>query len=446
MKKPTDRQFELYDAFVEHGSQGQAAKALGISRQGITKAVGAVRAYLGEDPPTPSGAGGDSSQRVVKANAPTMSGTDRAMSGVVYVEREPTTLEEALDKFNVDREAWRVRRWTSGEWNGMAKVGVRGKETLKVVTLYKISIEFERIVGAQALKGILEAITEKAERKAPKWRVQIKTPAQAAGLLSLNIPDLHLGKLAWSPETDGPSYDVKIAGEVFREALGTLIAKTKRNRWRPERILLPLGNDFLNSDRMIGGKAGATTAGTLQDEDGRWQRSFAKGFLLASEGISAAVRDLGVPVDVVVVPGNHDLERIFYLGHSLECEFRNHPGVTIDNRPVLRKYYEHDGKIVIGLTHGKDEHPDQLPLLMATRFALGEYVTKEWYLAHIHQRKGRSFETHSETGPVLLRWFPSLSPADSWHAAKGYEMSARSAEAIFYGPDGRFDGSASFFA
>jgi len=451
MREPTitQRDREIVDAYVEHGlNKARAARALGVPRQSVSRAVLKVERLQGgpiqgteEAPTTPT-----STQKAITPGQVSERGHGDRKDSVVYVEREPKSLDDALDQFEVDRDIWRVRTWEVGEWNGLAKIKVSaGTEVLKIVTLYKIKVTFERLPQVQALKAILGPILAEAKVKAPKWRVSITTPKEAAGLLSYNVPDLHLGKLAWAPETGGPSYDVKIACHEFREALEVLTTKAKRNRWKPSKILLPVGNDFLNSDRMIGGKAGATTKGTLQDEDGRWQRSFVEGFRLVREGIHAIASAFGVPVEVVIVPGNHDEERIFYVGHSLEIAFENHPTVQIDNRPVLRKYFTHDG-VLIGLTHGDKEPLRELPLLMAGRYDLTAYATREWYLGHLHSKKETEFETQSDTGTVLARRFRSLSPADSWHAAKGYEMSARSAEALFYDAESRFDGSAVHFA
>lgn len=456
----TPKEEQYLDSYRRTGNISTTAAEFDVRRQIVQRAIQRAR-NKGHDVPAPNGqlpaigsvaefqsgiaqpsAASKHPHAITPGRVMEQTGKGNEKSSIVYVEREPKSLDEALELYNVDRDVWRVKTWEVGEWNGLAKLkDSEGVEFVQVCTLYRIKITFERFPQVQALKSILETVVAKAERKAPKWTTNIRTPKSASGLLSLNIPDLHLGKLAWAPETGGPSYDVAIAGQVFRDAVRDLVEKAKRNQWRPEKVLFPIGNDFLNSDRMIGGKAGATTKGTLQDEDGRWQKSFCKGFELAEEAIAGIAEALQAPVEVVIVPGNHDEERIFYVGHSLEVAFRRHKAVTIDNRPQTRKYFAHK-KVLIGMSHGDKEPVDQLPLLMAAQYPLTEFVTLEHYLGHLHQRRGRSFDTHSETGNILVRTFSSLSPPDSWHASKGYVMNVRSAEALFYNSEGRFDGSA----
>jgi hypothetical protein len=65
-----------------------------------------------------------------------------------------------------------------------------------------------------------------------------------------------------------------------------------------------------------------------------------------------------------MVPGNHDYERNFYLGDSLEGWFYNNPNVTVDNSANPRKYYKY-GQVLIGYTHGNEEKVTDLPLIMA---------------------------------------------------------------------------------
>jgi hypothetical protein len=70
------------------------------------------------------------------------------------------------------------------------------------------------------------------------------------------------------------------------------------------------------------------------------------------------------PVDVLIVPGNHDRERMFYAGAALECWYHGSPNVLVDNGAQLRKYYSL-GKNLIGFTHGSEEKFTMLPGIMA---------------------------------------------------------------------------------
>ena len=139
------------------------------------------------------------------------------------------------------------------------------------------------------------------------------------------------------------------------------------------------------------------------------------------------------PVDVIMVPGNHDFERNFYLGDSLESWFYNNENVTVDNSANPRKYYKY-GEVLIGYTHGNEEKVTDLPLIMAnekpTEWALSTY--REFHLGHLHHKKEIKFKSTEEYQGVTIRYFNSLSGSDSWHHKKGYIGAKRSAEALLW--------------
>ena len=53
------------------------------------------------------------------------------------------------------------------------------------------------------------------------------------------------------------------------------------------------------------------------------------------------------PVDVIVVQGNHDFERMFYAGEVLSAWFKNDQGVLVDNGLDSRKYYEYGVNMIM---------------------------------------------------------------------------------------------------
>lgn len=350
------------------------------------------------------------------------------------VEARITSLETAVRFFDVDLSEWEVDRWVCNKW----EVGAKDADgEIQVAPLYQVKLWLKRRKGVRELREVLEEVVTDYRKRAPRrpGARLARRPAKGGGLAVISIPDLHLGKYCWPDETGGEAYDVRAAGEVFAAAVRNLAEKLEGRR--VEKILFPFGNDFLNSNNALG----QTARGTPQDEDGRWQRTYVKGFAVAEEAIAWLAENVA-PVDVTVVRGNHDEERVFYLGHALEVAFRRHPRVTVDNAPVRRKYYRH-GKTLLGLTHGDREKPEKLPLLMAAQEHEAWHATaggaREWLLGHLHHRRGRWFETESEDGPVMVRWCPSLAPPDAWHAEEGYVGAQRAAELLYYGPSGKLE-------
>jgi predicted phosphodiesterase len=206
-----------------------------------------------------------------------------------------------------------------------------------------------------------------------------------------------------------------------------------------ERILLPLGNDFYNVDNTTG----TTTKGTRQDEDGRWQKSFVRGKVMTLQ----AIEELSAiaPVDVVMVPGNHDTERLFYLGEVLSAYFARSKRVSVNNEPTKRKYFRY-GHNLIGFTHGNEERKSNLPLIMASEMAQdwSETTYREWHTGHFHSKTENHFQPVKERIGVRERIIPSLTPADAWHKGMGYQ-GLRAAEAYVWRKSGGCEAVLSYF-
>ena len=135
--------------------------------------------------------------------------------------------------------------------------------------------------------------------------------------------------MGWGEEV-GENYDVDIAKSLFVKAVDKLLVAA--NNYHIEKIIFPIGNDLLNSD----GLSMTTTKGTPQHDDVRWQRSFTLCRQMLVEVIDKL--RLVAPVDVIVVPGNHDYERMFYIGDVLYSWYHNCDEVTVNNEPSPRKY------------------------------------------------------------------------------------------------------------
>ena len=139
------------------------------------------------------------------------------------------------------------------------------------------------------------------------------------------------------------------------------------------------------------------------------------------------------PVEVVVVPGNHDYERMFYIGDAIYSWYNNCKEVIVNNGPSPRKYIVY-GKNVIGYTHGNEEKIADLPLIMANEMAeqWANIAYTEWHLGHNHKRKEMNWTGVDERFGTILRILPSLSGTDAWHHKKGYIGNTRAAQSYMY--------------
>ena len=285
------------------------------------------------------------------------------------------TLEQLLDVAQVDLEQFHVDKYNVNKWEVSAQIDGR----MVTEELFQVKASLIKNKARQIRKRILEDLHQDFINHSPK--AVRYTPEKGVGhMLEVNIFDLHFGKLCWSGET-GEDYDTKIASKRFHSAIDDIIQKASGHNI--EQVVFPVGNDFFNSD----GKENQTSNNTPQDEDLRWMKTFRNGRKLIVEGIEKLKQV--APVDVVIVQGNHDFERSFYLGDSLEAWFRNDKNVSVNNDATPRKYVQF-GQNLIGLTHGNNEKVADLPLLMAsekkelwsdTRFQ--DAIHGIWYLTTI---------------------------------------------------------------
>ena len=361
------------------------------------------------------------------------------------------TVDELLKLCKVDLTIWEVERFLVNKWEvAMAEpattVGGAGKQARLVrgkggrvhtlwtrgsneplhEPLFQVKVWLKRRREADAVDIIKFFQTEVARVVAPRFTTGFKYLAEPTkGLLyEICSPDLHLGKLAWKPET-GAHWDSKLAIEADKTATSALVSYVPLDRIA--RFLLPIGNDFFNVDNSNE----TTTGGTPQREDGRWQKSFRAGCALMVEKIISLVAL--APVDVVIVAGNHDHERCFYLGEYLTAFFRLHPGVKIDNSPATRKYYSWRG-VLLGMSHGSEEKLAELPLIMATeRPAEWAAATayKGFQVGHFHRSALQNFNLEDIKG-VEVQTLSSLCPPDDWHAKKGFVGSIRRSEGLLF--------------
>lgn len=351
-----------------------------------------------------------------------------------YPEGHIKTLDQLLNKCQVDRDIWEVDHYLVNKWDVTSwKSGEpQTWENFQVKARLKLR---EAQSKAKSAGEIFRQMTK--EYKPPVVEVNFKTNPDLDdtenNVLEICLFDLHYGKLAWNGET-GENYDTKIARKRFIYALTKLIQRAQAFSFKE--VLFPIGNDFFNSDTILN----TTTQGTPQDEDLRWQKTFKSGCELLVDGINI-IKKLGVPIKVLIIPGNHDFERSFYMGEFLEAWFRSDEQVHVDNGANPRKYFVW-GKVLLGFTHGKDEAENSLAMLMAKDKASKKYWSEtefhEWHLGHFHRKKTKKFTVLdksnfvNEEDGVIVRYLSSLTGTEEWHFKKGFVGQIKAGEAFIW--------------
>ena len=287
----------------------------------------------------------------------------------------------------------------------LAERGINKKEVTSVKHWQTMKGEsrFSVVTKPQAsdLTEFKEAFLEEMQQYIPEivdpvYSFKIGDPVA----YEISLPDFHYGKITGTSQEKANRIFLDTVKELHRKATGLNI----------ERFILPIGNDGLNSE----GYSRATTKGTPQHDSEEWQETFRgywKLLVTAIDYLSSFA-----PVDVIVIQGNHDFERMFYIGEVIESWYRDSTIVSVDNSYESRKYYTY-GKNLIMFTHGDKEKPANMPILMATEqpilFAKCKY--REIHCGHQHREIVNTY-----TGGIKVRFLPSICPNDTWHKVMGY--------------------------
>jgi len=306
---------------------------------------------------------------------------------------------------------------------GAVEVAGRGK--MLVVPLYHIKAKFKRKTQEIRMQLALEDFKADAKAHAPKYP-KIKYPSYKEGMMyEIAFPDLHFGRLTWGEES-GDDYDIKIAAETLHKVVDDLLGRVQREP--VERILLPLGNDFFNVDN----KSDTTAHGTPQQEDTRWKKTYKKGRELLVDVIDKCSQV--APVDVLVIPGNHDEQKTFYVGDSLECWYHASKDVVVDNGPKDRKYYLF-GENLIGFAHGYWEKLNKLTSVMPLEEPelWAKSKIREFHTGDKHHKQDLVHITDEGTG-MVIRVLRSLAGTDVWSYDNAYVGALHAAEGFLWHP------------
>lgn len=329
------------------------------------------------------------------------------------------TVEEAMRKAEVDSAVWEPERFLVNSWETAAVIDGAVTKT----PLWQVKLWLRRRKGhspQEMLRMLTEALAS------PRSRVRSRARNPTGTLAEVSIMDHHFGKLAWAPEV-GENYDLKIAEARYRRAAGVLLNDCRS----ANRIAVVVGNDFFHVDRGTN----TTTSGTVVHADGRWQQAFIAGCKCLRDVIDEAAEI--ADVDVVVIPGNHDFEKIFTLGVVLGAIYEGNGRVVVHNAPNHKKRLVW-GTNLIGFLHGHNmprRRFEALPNEMAALWPDDWQKTtwREWHLGHVHSEHEDvwRFRASESLGTVIVRRLPSLCGQDAWHYENGYR-SLGAAEAHFY--------------
>jgi len=235
--------------------------------------------------------------------------------------------------------------------------------------------------------------------------------------VEISISDYHLAKRTVDGDND-------ITARVLRyvSVAQSLIEKVSSN-YNVNNIILPISNDYFHTDNY----QHQTTNGTPQDTIMDYAEEYELGFAILVDTINM-LRQHCNNVTVVLVQGNHDRTKSFYLAHALDIFFKNESDVEFMREHSVVKGITL-GNTFIGWHHGNCKIED-LPLLFATHpkysHQFGDAVYREVHTGDKHHYMAK------EVKGVRIQQMPSLSGTDRWHLDNNYVHSVRAALALVY--------------
>jgi hypothetical protein len=289
-----------------------------------------------------------------------------------------------------------------------------GKTTLQLDAAGNVTQEWRREhPSAEDLEALLQTLERRADRCAgppvavPLHHGDERDPQQ---LLEIVVADPHIGRYAWRGDT-GNSYDTPTACALVRDSIAQLAARA------PEagRILLVVSGDFFHADNR---SAVTEASGHRLDVDTRWQQCIDAG----RDALLDAIGDLAAlcPVEVLMIPGNHDWHAVQWLARVLAAYYRRDSRVHVRSPAGARSYTRH-GSCLLGHAHGDRIRPAAWAQLMAVEAAEHWGTTRHrcWHLGHIHRGRATAPVQVDEQAGVLVEYLPALCNADAWSYGQG---------------------------
>lgn len=307
----------------------------------------------------------------------------------------------------IDMEKWDISKYIQNFWNNKYQV--------------KAWLEPKKTSNEDVIGNLLKNY-KSTWRPLEAKHIKINTNWQSDSLLVINLNDLHFDKLDLSNNT----IDQRIAD--YHKCLETLVMKAYHSS-KIEEVVFVVGNDLFNTDNIHN----TTTNGTPQNVNATWDLAYEKVFEAMVVSI-AKLKSFCKKVNVLLVQGNHDRTKSYYLAHALETHFKGDKAITFDRTSNLKKIFVY-GNTFLGFNHGNNVN-DKLPLSFATEFYAewGQCKFHDILISDKHHNNEKVFksnQTQNEFQGVKLRILPSLSGTDKWHNDNLYH-SRQSGIALVY--------------
>lgn len=356
----------------------------------------------------------------------------------ITVDEVEDLLAELREKDGEDVENYSTRvNVENGSWESTIEVGFEPKDDLELARLHKIDLtkykisnywtklksngKFTSSVFAtlrQPDDYTAEDFARFLETYKPQYvSPEIKKKSGEQIDLEISIADFHLAKKTLENET---------IVDKMKHYMGVVVALVGKVEaaFSIRKIVFPISNDFFHTDNY----QNSTTQGTPQDVLVGYDSEYEYGFDLMVKTIDF-LRNHCEELEVVLVQGNHDRTKSFYLAHALSVFFGSDDSITFQRNHSVTKSVVL-GNTFIGYHHGNCKI-DELPLIFATGEKSSEFGNATFREVHTGDKHHYMAK---EVKGVRIQQMPSLSGTDRWHADNNYVHNIRAGLALVYHP------------
>lgn len=236
--------------------------------------------------------------------------------------------------------------------------------------------------------------------------------------VEISMADFHLDRRV----LEGDSFEER--KEEYRRIVEGLINQVQ-GAYRIRKVVFVIGNDFFNTDNYHN----QTTNLTPQEVSVPWHKAYEDGFDLQVETISK-LSHIADEVVVILIQGNHDRTKSFYLAHALEVFFKSYKNISFLRENSNTKFIRL-GNTFIGYHHGNHIKIDGLPLYFAT----DERSSAEFGLAKYREvhTGDKHFYMAKDIQGVRIQQIPSMVKPDNF-TNDGLYIHVKAGIALCYDP------------
>ena len=324
-----------------------------------------------------------------------------SLESIIEVGFEPKSDIELAELHKIDLTKYRITNYWS-------KLRSNGKFTSSVLATLRKPADYTAEDFAKFLETYEPKYIPKEEKVRKSYEVDVE----------ISIADFHLGKKTLEGETiaDKESHFLHTVESLIRKADSCFTIN---------KIVFPISNDFFHTDNY----QNSTTNGTPQDVLMGFDSEYELGFDLLVTAIDT-LREYCNELEVILVQGNHDRTKSFYLAHALDVYFTNDKRIKFNREHGPTKFTVL-GNTFIGYHHGNCKI-DELPLLFATNRDSSESFGCSTY-REVHTGDKHHYMAKEIKG-VRIQQMPSLSGTDRWHLDNNYVNNIRAGLALVYHP------------